>query len=131
MPVALERPEEVTMVIRGAQRVFVTVAPLVLVALSGCSAGDLSDDSAGEAYRHHPRCGDGVCNGSETCSSCPGDCGACAPSCGDGICSGSETCSSCPGDCGLCPDAGVDSGNATPAVNLAPSPLAFPDQAVG
>jgi len=38
----------------------------------------------------------------ETCSSCPGDCGDCAvaPSCGDSICSGTETCSSCPADCG-------------------------------
>jgi hypothetical protein len=43
-----------------------------------------------------------MCNGSETCSSCPVDCGACLPSCGDGTCNGSETCSSCPGDCGPC-----------------------------
>jgi len=26
-----------------------------------------------------PRCGDGACGGNETCSSCPGDCGACPP----------------------------------------------------
>jgi hypothetical protein len=26
-------------------------------------------------------CGDGVCNGRETCSTCPDDCGSCAPSC--------------------------------------------------
>lgn len=25
------------------------------------------------------------------------------PSCGDGVCNGAETCSSCPGDCGVCP----------------------------
>ena len=33
-------------------------------------------------------CGDGTCNGSETCVTCPGDCGACVttPSCGDGSC---------------------------------------------
>ena len=50
-----------------------------------------------------PRCGDGACNGTETCSSCSGDCGSCAPRCGDGTCSGGENCSSCAGDCGTCP----------------------------
>jgi len=50
-----------------------------------------------------PVCGDGSCTGPETCSSCPGDCGACTPTCGDGSCNGAETCSSCPGDCGACP----------------------------
>lgn len=52
-------------------------------------------------------CGDSSCNGSETCSSCPGDCGRCV-FCGDGICEGAETSSNCPGDCGspggLCGD---------------------------
>ncbi len=28
-------------------------------------------------------CGDGICNGAETCSTCPGDCGACPPPTGD------------------------------------------------
>ncbi|MBN2723980.1 MAG: hypothetical protein JXR95_07930, partial [Deltaproteobacteria bacterium] len=46
-------------------------------------------------------CGDGICSSSETCSSCPSDCGSCV-TCGDGICSSSETCSSCPSDCGSC-----------------------------
>lgn len=49
-----------------------------------------------------PSCGDGSCNGGETCSSCVMDCGACPPVCGDGSCNGSETCSSCEGDCGAC-----------------------------
>ena len=31
-----------------------------------------------------PSCGDGSCNGSETCSSCPADCGTCPPSGGGG-----------------------------------------------
>src|SRR5512136_767174 len=53
-----------------------------------------------------PTCGDGTCNIGETCSSCPGDCGACPPSCGDLLCNGAETCSSCPGDCGACPTCG-------------------------
>jgi beta propeller repeat protein len=51
-----------------------------------------------------PACGDGTCNGTETCSSCPQDCGACPPVCGDGTCNGTETCSSCPQDCGVCPN---------------------------
>jgi len=54
-----------------------------------------------------PVCGDGTCNGTETCSSCPADCGACPPTerCGDGICQDYETCSSCALDCGECPPA--------------------------
>jgi hypothetical protein len=55
-----------------------------------------------------PECGDGACNGDETCDSCPGDCGAC-PECGDGACNGDETCDSCPDDCGACPDC-LDAG---------------------
>ena len=49
-----------------------------------------------------PTCGDGTCNSSETCTNCPTDCGACTPRCGDGACNGSETCTSCPSDCGAC-----------------------------
>ncbi|GIL65430.1 hypothetical protein Vafri_19182 [Volvox africanus] len=45
-----------------------------------------------------PACGDKMCNGNETCASCPGDCGACSV-CGDGVCSGGETCRSCFKDC--------------------------------
>jgi len=53
-----------------------------------------------------PTCGDNSCNGIETCSTCPQDCGACPPPtpfCGDNSCNGIETCSTCPGDCGSCP----------------------------
>src|SRR5271154_603463 len=53
-----------------------------------------------------PYCGDGLCADTETCSSCPTDCGECPPPtpvCGDGVCNGEETCSSCPCDCGQCP----------------------------
>lgn len=51
-------------------------------------------------------CGDGSCNGGETCSSCSSDCGVCPPTtyCGDGVCNGGETCSSCSTDCGTCND---------------------------
>jgi hypothetical protein len=51
-----------------------------------------------------PVCGDGQCNGGETCSTCATDCGACPPPpvCGDGVCQPSENCSSCATDCGAC-----------------------------
>jgi hypothetical protein len=55
-----------------------------------------------------PVCGDGVCNGAETCSSCPQDCGKCedcsSAYCGYGVCNCSETCSTCSPDCGSCSD---------------------------
>ncbi len=47
-----------------------------------------------------PFCGDGSCNGSETASTCPGDC---PPVCGDGFCTHDESNSYaseyCPEDC--------------------------------
>ncbi|MFH1850682.1 MAG: S8 family serine peptidase [archaeon] len=48
-------------------------------------------------------CGDGLCNGVESCISCEVDCGTCPSYCGDGECSGDEACSSCEADCGVCP----------------------------
>lgn len=47
-------------------------------------------------------CGDGVCNGTETCSSCESDCQACPEYCGDGTCNNGELCSTCATDCGSC-----------------------------
>jgi formylglycine-generating enzyme required for sulfatase activity len=46
-------------------------------------------------------CGNGVCGDAswETCSTCPGDCGACCP---NGLCDNGESCDSCPSDCGSC-----------------------------
>ncbi len=41
-----------------------------------------------------------LCQGSEDCSSCSKDCGACP--CGDGKCTSGEDCAKCPGDCGAC-----------------------------
>ena len=65
-----------------------------------CSAG------AGETHANCPTdcpsqapfCGDGACNGSETCNTCPGDC-PCGPVCGNGDCQSGESCASCPADC--------------------------------
>jgi len=45
-------------------------------------------------------CGDGVCAGTETCTSCQGDCGACPIKCGDGKCAAPiETAANCAADC--------------------------------
>ncbi|MBS3073286.1 right-handed parallel beta-helix repeat-containing protein, partial [Candidatus Pacearchaeota archaeon] len=46
------------------------------------------------------KCGDGSCNGDETCSTCPGDCGLCY-TCGNKICESTkgETLENCPSDC--------------------------------
>ncbi|MBN1283968.1 MAG: hypothetical protein JXB47_01075 [Anaerolineae bacterium] len=49
-------------------------------------------------------CGDGSCNGGESCSSCPDDCGSC---CGNGACDNGETYGSCKKDC-VPPPPGVD-----------------------
>jgi len=59
-------------------------------------------------------CGDGICKGEETCSSCETDCGTCPVVCGDGNCNGAETCLSCQDDCGpcqvICGDGTCDAG---------------------
>jgi hypothetical protein len=53
------------------------------------------------------RCGDGVCNGNESCATCEEDCKKCpdGTTCGDGNCdkTKAERCSVCPEDCGACP----------------------------
>ncbi|MBM4352741.1 MAG: hypothetical protein FJ109_02940 [Deltaproteobacteria bacterium] len=89
-----------------------------------------------------PKCGDALCNGTETCSTCPGDCGACCPNgkndfgetcstcaadcgacpvCGDGKCNGTETCGTCPSDCGACPVCGDGKCNGTETCGTCPS----------
>jgi len=45
----------------------------------------------------NPVCGDGTCNGSETCATCPDDCEQCT-TCGDLICDAGES-ATCPQDC--------------------------------
>ncbi|WP_437288360.1 hypothetical protein [Sorangium sp. So ce406] len=47
-------------------------------------------------------CPDGRCDEDETCSTCPQDCGGCPSTCPDGRCDGGEACSTCPQDCGAC-----------------------------
>ncbi len=50
-----------------------------------------------------PVCGNGTCEAGESCGSCSADCEVCPPVCGDGTCEGNEDCSSCSSDCGACP----------------------------
>ena len=56
------------------------------------------------------RCGDGVCSGSETNATCPGDCPV---RCGDGVCSAGENVSSCAQDCYRCGDGVCTAGYET------------------
>ncbi|MSQ83741.1 MAG: hypothetical protein EXR77_12795 [Myxococcales bacterium] len=56
-------------------------------ATSGCVSGTTSQV-----------CGNGKCEGSETASSCPQDCGT-KPVCGNGLCESGETPSNCAKDC--------------------------------
>jgi hypothetical protein len=54
-------------------------------------------------------CGDMLCDNTESCADCPGDCGACA-SCGNGACDGQDTTGNCPKDCGAKCGDGVCNG---------------------
>src|SRR5262249_46634135 len=70
------------------------------------------------------RCGNGTCDGTETCSSCPADCGTCPPppACGDGVCDSTETCSSCDIDCGTCVVASCGDGSCSSGETCASCP---------
>lgn len=60
------------------------------------------------------KCGNGVCDSGESCSTCSSDCGcpsheqcsgygsyaSCKGYCGNGVCDGTESCSTCSSDCG-------------------------------
>src|SRR5262245_50492870 len=80
---------------------------VVSATLSLCTAGCFGTSSESPAVAEtedglrHRRCGNGRCDGSESCSSCPADCGACS-TCGDGVCDASESCGTCEHDCGTC-----------------------------
>ncbi|MBW2702465.1 MAG: peptidase S8 [Deltaproteobacteria bacterium] len=77
-------------------------APLVCVADGECNA-ECAEGVDPDCVVEPPPivCGDGTCDASEDCSSCPDDCGVC-PFCGDGTCDAGEDCSSCSDDCGVC-----------------------------
>ena len=75
----------------------------------GFSGGTLACDGAcnfdTSGCTAPPTCPDGTCDATETCSSCPADCGGC---CGDAICDAGvgEDCVSCPADCTPCGSCG-------------------------
>lgn len=81
-----------------------------------CNGKETCSDCADDCGACPKSCGDDVCDSDETCSSCAFDCGSCTPSCGDQMCNGIETCSTCTFDCGACPPAcgdGMCNGNET------------------
>lgn len=77
------------------------------VKINTCAA----DDPQCEAITKTDRCGDGVCQISESCSACASDCGSCDQAkCGNGVCETSESPVLCPADCptSFCGDAVCD-----------------------
>ena len=56
---------------------------VLLALLPSCLPSISSPDAADDEALRRRRCGDGMCNYNETCSSCPRDCGACASSAPD------------------------------------------------
>jgi hypothetical protein len=69
-----------------------------------------------------PICGDEVCDGEEDNATCPEDCPPTGPYCGDTVCNSDvgETCSSCPGDCGACSTGGSPIGGGPSSSGGAP-----------
>ncbi len=47
-------------------------------------------------------CGDDLCAETESCETCPADCGPCPTDCGNGVCDDGEDCLGCSKDCGEC-----------------------------
>ena len=66
-------------------------------------------------------CGDGICSETESCADCLEDCGDC-PGCGDRVCADDESCSSCPVDCGECPPSVCGDGTCDPTEDCAGCP---------
>lgn len=73
----------------------------------GCSADCLSDETCGngivDAIMGEECDDENLIDGDGCSSTCQTEAGAV---CGDGSCDGDETCSSCPADCGTCPSGG-------------------------
>ena len=90
---------------------------------NGTETCDTCETDCGQCTPHGVEyCGNGFCAPTETCSTCPSDCGACAATCGDGTCNVNETCTTCPSDCGACaPTCGDNQCNGGENCNTCPS----------
>jgi hypothetical protein len=87
-----------------------------------CSGAETCSSCPADCGACPTGCGNGTCDADETCDSCAADCGACPPACGDGTCNGTETCSSCPADCGACaPACGDGTCNGTETCSSCPA----------
>ena len=60
-----------------------------------------------------PTCGDGTCNGNDTCRTCDIDCGVCEVVAGDGYCDNEENCLGSAIDCACSDNAVCDPNRAT------------------
>ncbi len=67
-----------------------------------CEGGESCASCPADCGTCPPVCGNGTCEPGESCADCWQDCGLCPPSCGNGVCEPGETCATCPGDCGQC-----------------------------
>lgn len=76
--------------------------------VGGCGDGVCDASESPSTCAADCKCGNGVCDAGENANTCAGDC----TRCGDGICSGGENARSCPGDCTRCGD-GICSGSET------------------
>lgn len=119
-------------------RIVVTLVGVAIFAVIGCGNdedcskdSDCKDDescvngscvSADAGYdAGNAVCGNGDCELTEGCTSCPEDCGRCRQmECGDGECSDSEceTCANCPDDCGQCEQTDCGNGICEPGEDI-------------
>jgi hypothetical protein len=100
-----------------------TITPVASCGDGSCNGAETCATCPDDCQACPPVCGDGSCNGTEVCDICVADCGECEPPpprCGDGICQDVEGCGSCPADCGECPPADVcdDGGTLLAEVEL-------------
>jgi hypothetical protein len=74
-------------------------APVIINANHSIPVNHSTNNSAAQTINQTSKCGNDICEPSESCRSCLADC---SPCCGDGTCFGNETCITCPADCGAC-----------------------------
>ncbi|HWU89819.1 MAG TPA: hypothetical protein VN253_21305 [Kofleriaceae bacterium] len=98
-----------------ASKIFGVLCVLLFVgACSTASVGGTPGGGSPAVDAAMPRCGDGVCAGSEI-GNCIADCGS-SPKCGNGTCESGESTATCPGDCppvAVCGNGTCESGETT------------------